>query len=130
MSNQEFLLLIVLMTIGTVVGRGFFFLFSHSARMPDWVQHALSFVPAVALAAILAPDLLLSGGVLVEPWNNIRLLAGIAAVLFSSRRVICWEHWSLAWLVLRCCACSAEQRAGDSAMLVWQRSRRVWPAVK
>ena len=50
--------------------------------MPDWVQHALSFVPAVALAAILAPDLLLSGGVLVEPWNNIRLLAGIAAVLF------------------------------------------------
>jgi branched-subunit amino acid transport protein len=82
MSNQEFLLLIVLMTIGTVVGRGFFFLFSHSARMPDWVQHALSFVPAVALAAILAPDLLLSGGVLVEPWKNIRLLAGIAAVLF------------------------------------------------
>ena len=82
MSNQEFLLLIVLMTIGTVVGRGFFFLFSQSARMPDWVQHALSFVPAVALAAILAPDLLLSGGVLVEPWKNIRLLAGVAAVLF------------------------------------------------
>ena len=82
MSNNDFLLLIVFMTIGTVVGRGFFFLFSQSARMPDWVQHALSFVPAVALAAILAPDLLLSGGVLVEPWTNIRLLAGIAAVLF------------------------------------------------
>ena len=82
MSNNEFLLLIVLMTIGTVVGRGFFFLFAHSVRMPDWLQHALSFVPAVALAAILAPDLLLSGGALVEPWKNIRLLAGIAAVLF------------------------------------------------
>jgi branched-subunit amino acid transport protein len=82
MSNNEFLLLIVLMTIGTVVGRGFFFLFAQSARMPGWVQHALTFVPAVALAAILAPDLLLSGGVLVEPWKNIRLLAGIAAVLF------------------------------------------------
>ena len=82
MSNHEFLLLVGLMTIGTVVGRGFFFLFAHSVRMPDWLQHALSFVPAVALAAILAPDLLLSGGVLVEPWKNIRLLAGIAAVLF------------------------------------------------
>ncbi len=35
MSNQEFLLLIVLMTIGTVVGRGFFFLFAQSVRMPD-----------------------------------------------------------------------------------------------
>ena len=82
MSNNDFLLLIVFMTIGTVVGRGFFFLFARSVRMPDWVQHALSFVPAVALAAILAPDLLLSSGVLVEPWKNIRLLAGIAAVLF------------------------------------------------
>ena len=68
MSNHEFLLLIVLMTLGTVVGRGFFFLFAQSVRMPDWLQHALSFVPAVALAAILAPDLLLSGGVLVEPF--------------------------------------------------------------
>ena len=82
MSNHEFLLLVGLMTIGTVVGRGFFFLFAHSVRMPDWLQHALSFVPAVAMAAILAPDLLLSGGVLVEPWKNIRLLAGVAAVLF------------------------------------------------
>lgn len=82
MSNHEFLVLIVLMTLGTVVGRGFFFLFAHSVRMPDWLQHALSFLPAVALAAILAPDLLLSGGALVEPWKNIRLLAGIAAVLF------------------------------------------------
>jgi branched-subunit amino acid transport protein len=82
MSNNEFLLLIALMTLSTVVGRGFFFLFAQSVRMPDWLQHALSFVPAVALAAILAPDLLLSGGVLVEPWKNIRLLAGIAAVLF------------------------------------------------
>jgi branched-subunit amino acid transport protein len=82
MSNNEFLLLIVLMTISTVLVRGFFFLFAHSVRMPDWLQHALGFVPAVALASILAPDLLLSGGVLVEPWTNIRLLAGIAAVLF------------------------------------------------
>jgi len=82
MSNNEFLLLIGLMTIGTVVGRGFFFLFAQSVRMPEWLQHVLSFVPAVALAAILAPDLLLSGGVVVEPWKNIRLLAAIAAVLF------------------------------------------------
>ena len=82
MSNQEFLLLVVLMTIGTVVGRGPFFLFAHAVRLPEWLQHALSFVPAVALAAILAPDLLLSGGVLVDPWKNIRLLSGIAAVLF------------------------------------------------
>jgi branched-subunit amino acid transport protein len=82
MSNNEFLLLIALMTISTVVVRGFFFLLADSVRMPDWLQYALGFVPAVALASILAPDLLLSGGVLVEPWKNIRLLAGLAAILF------------------------------------------------
>lgn len=82
MGDNEFLLLIVLMTLSTVLVRGFFFLFAHSVRMPAWLQHALGFVPAVALASILAPDLLLSGGALVEPWKNIRLLAGIAAILF------------------------------------------------
>ena len=81
-SNNEFLLLIALMTISTVIVRGFFFLFAQSVRMPDWLQHALGFVPAVALASILAPDLLLPGGEWVEPWKNMRLLAGIAAVLF------------------------------------------------
>ena len=55
MSNNEFLLLIALMTLSTVVGRGFFFLFAQSVRMPDWLQHALSFVPAVALAGLPPP---------------------------------------------------------------------------
>lgn len=82
MGDKEFILLIVLMTISTVLVRGFFFLFAQSVRMPAWLQHALGFVPAVALASILAPDLLLSGGTLVEPWKNIRLLAGVAAILF------------------------------------------------
>ncbi len=82
MGDKEFTLLIVLMTISTVLVRGFFFLFAQSVRMPAWLQHALGFVPAVALASILAPDLLLSGGTLVEPWKNIRLLAGVAAILF------------------------------------------------
>lgn len=82
MSDKEFLLLIGLMTVSTVTVRGFFFLFANSVRLPAWLQHSLGFVPAIALASILAPDLLLSGGVWVEPWKNIRLLAGIAAVLF------------------------------------------------
>jgi branched-subunit amino acid transport protein len=36
-------------------------------------------VPAVALSAILAPDLLMMQGALVEPWHNIRLIAAIMA---------------------------------------------------
>lgn len=82
MSDQTFLLLILLMTMSTVIVRGFFFLFAQAVRLPDWLQHALGFVPAVALAAILAPDLLLMDGALVEPWENNRLMAAVAAVLF------------------------------------------------
>lgn len=79
MGIAEFLLLILLMTAGTVITRCFFFLIGGSRRMPGWVQKSLGYVPAVALASILAPDLLLQQGALVEPWQNIRLLAAVAA---------------------------------------------------
>ncbi len=82
MSDWHYLLLIALMTLTTVVTRSFFFMIGGSRRMPGWMQKSLGYVPAVALSAILAPDLLLSGGVLVEPWQNIRLLAAVAATAF------------------------------------------------
>lgn len=82
MSDLHYLLLIGLMTLTTVVTRSFFFMIGGSRRMPGWLQKSLGYVPAVALSAILAPDLLLSGGVLVEPWQNIRLLAAVAATAF------------------------------------------------
>jgi branched-subunit amino acid transport protein len=42
----------------------------------------LGYVPAVALAAIIAPDLLMSGGHLALDISNVKLLAGIAATSF------------------------------------------------
>ena len=90
MSDWHYLLLIALMTLTTVVTRSFFFMIGGSRRMPGWLQKSLGYVPAVALSAILAPDLLLSGGVLVEPWQNIRLLAAVAAAAFflSTRHLL------------------------------------------
>ncbi len=82
LSIWEYLLLIVLMAATTAVTRSFFFMVGGSRRMPGWMQKSLGYVPAVALSAILAPDLLLNKGVLVEPWLNIKLLAAIAATLF------------------------------------------------
>ncbi len=82
MSELDFLLLVGLMTITTFITRGFFFLLAGSVRLPAWLQHALGFVPAVALAAILAPDLLLAGGTLAVPWQNVKLLAALGATLF------------------------------------------------
>lgn len=82
MNNYEYSLLILLLTLSTVVTRSFFFLLGNKVTMPAWVQHALRYAPAAALSAILAPDLLLAGGEVVEPWTNPRLLAGFMATLF------------------------------------------------
>ncbi len=81
MSATDFILLVGLMTLTTAVTRSFFFLLANS-RMPPWLQHALGYVPAVALAAIIAPDLLMSGGHLALDISNVKLVAGIAAAGF------------------------------------------------
>ncbi len=70
------------MTAGTLITRSFFFMVGGSRRMPDWIQRSLSHVPAVALSAIIAPDLLMVQGALVEPWVNIKLIAAIVATIF------------------------------------------------
>ena len=81
MSATDFILLVGLMTLTTAVTRSFFFLLANS-RMPPWLQHALGYVPAVALAAIIAPDLLMSGGHLALDISNVKLVAGMAAAGF------------------------------------------------
>lgn len=82
MNNLEYSLLVFLLTLSTVVTRSFFFLLGNAVKMPDWVQHALRYAPAAALAAILAPDLLMTGGAMAVPWANPKLMAGIMATLF------------------------------------------------
>lgn len=81
MSVTDFILMVGLMTLTTAVTRSFFFLLAGS-RMPPWLQHALGYVPAVALAAIIAPDLLMSGGHLALDISNVKLIAGVAAASF------------------------------------------------
>lgn len=76
-------LTIILLTIATILTRGFsFFLFGDAIKLPPKVQHALRYAPAAALAAIVAPDLLLSGGAVSLSWMNPKLVAGMGAALF------------------------------------------------
>ena len=83
MSELDIWLTIILLTIATILTRGFaFFLFGDAIKLPPKIQHALRYAPAAALAAIVAPDLVLSGGVLNLSLMNPKLLAGIGAALF------------------------------------------------
>ena len=70
------------LTLATVLTRCTLFLFGNAIRLPPKVQHALRYAPAAALAAIVAPDLVLNGGAIDLTWANPKLLAGLGAAAF------------------------------------------------
>jgi branched-subunit amino acid transport protein len=81
-SDLETWITIFLLLIATILTRGSFFLIGHAVKLPAKLQHALRYAPAAALAAIVAPDLLMSGSTLAVSWTNPKLMAGIGAALF------------------------------------------------
>lgn len=49
-------------------------------EVPETMRRALHYVPPAVLSAIVAPELLLSDGVLNLSFANVRLLAGVIAI--------------------------------------------------
>jgi branched-subunit amino acid transport protein len=90
MNSVDTWITIVLLTVATILTRSSFFLLGNAVKFPPKVQHALRYAPAAALAAIIAPDLLLSGGSVSFAWANPKLLAAIGASLFfvSTRHLL------------------------------------------
>jgi branched-subunit amino acid transport protein len=82
MSTFDIWLTIILLTVATVVTRSSFFLLGDRVKLPSKIQHALRYAPAAALAAIVVPDLVTSGGALMLSWMNPKLLAAIGATAF------------------------------------------------
>jgi branched-subunit amino acid transport protein len=83
MSDLEIWAVIAVMAVATAATRSSFWLVGHHITIPKRVQEILRYAPACALAAIIAPDLLLGGqGELQLAVSNPKLLAGMAAVLF------------------------------------------------
>ena len=83
MSAGDVWLTIFLLLTATILTRCSLFLLGHRVNLPPRVQHALRYAPAAALAAIVAPDLLLSNGHLAATWMNPKLIAGLGAAIFS-----------------------------------------------
>ena len=51
---------------------------------PSWFHRLLPFVPVAALTALTAPELLLVGGALDLGAGNLRLWAGLAAIVVAA----------------------------------------------
>jgi branched-subunit amino acid transport protein len=83
MSELEIWAVIVALAVATAATRSSFWLVGHHITIPKRVQEALRYAPACALAAIVAPDLLLgNAGQMQLAVSNPKLLAGLAAILF------------------------------------------------
>jgi branched-subunit amino acid transport protein len=83
MSDIEIWAVIAVLAIATAATRSSFWLVGHHITIPKRVQEILRYAPACALAAIVAPDVLLgSQGELQLSVFNPKLIGGVAAILF------------------------------------------------
>jgi branched-subunit amino acid transport protein len=82
MSAAQALIAIVGLAAITVVTRGFFLLTEREWPMPPWLFRGLRYAPLAALAAIIAPEVVMANGALVEHWSEPRLLAVVAGTAY------------------------------------------------
>ncbi|MBN8747102.1 Branched-chain amino acid transport protein (AzlD) [Xylophilus ampelinus] len=69
----------------TVLTRCFFFILDRPWGLPEWAHRALHYAPAAALAAVIAPEILMSNGQFIHTWQDARLYGALAGVL--------WYFW-------------------------------------
>ena len=87
-----------LLSATTFLTRGSFILAGEKGRLPAVLQRALRYAPAAALAALIAPDLLLNSNEL-QPFNP-KLLAAIVVSLVALRTRKPWLPFLLGMAVL------------------------------
>lgn len=86
-STDPWTLLVIVGLAGvTVLTRCFFFILDRPWGLPDWAHRALHYAPAAALAAVIAPEIVMSNGHLIHTWLDARLYGAAAGVLWYFRR--------------------------------------------
>lgn len=82
MSTWETLLAIAGLVVITLATRGFFILPEREWPMPDWLREGLRYAPLGALAAVIAPELLMHNGQLIGTWRDARLMGAAGATAY------------------------------------------------
>ncbi len=77
---------IVGMTAMTVVTRSFFFLSRRPWTLPAWAERWLQYAPVAALAAVIAPEVLLADGRLIATFADARLYGAAAGIAWFAWR--------------------------------------------
>ncbi len=66
----------------TVVTRAFFMLPEREIPLPDWLRRGLKYAPLAALTAVIAPEIVMSQGVLIGTLADARLPAVLCATAY------------------------------------------------
>jgi branched-subunit amino acid transport protein len=82
MSMVEGVIAIVGLALITIVTRGFFLFPERELPMPAWLQQGLRYAPLAALVAVVAPEIVLTQGRLIDTWMDPRLPAVAAATAY------------------------------------------------
>ncbi|GIX22987.1 MAG: AzlD domain-containing protein [Caldimonas manganoxidans] len=82
MNGWEALLTISGLAVITVITRSFFLLPSRELPLPGWVKRGLKYAPLAALAAVIAPEVLMTHGQLITTWRDARLFGLVAATAY------------------------------------------------
>ena len=90
METWETLLTIAGLAAITVLTRGLFVLPEREIPMPAWLQQGLRYAPLAALVAVIAPEIVMTQGRLIETWQEPRVFAALAggAYFFWRRGIL------------------------------------------
>lgn len=82
MGTWESVIAILGLAAITVITRGFFFIGEREIPIPVWLRQGLRYAPLAALAAVVAPEVVMLQGQLIDTWRDARLYATVAAALW------------------------------------------------
>lgn len=66
----------------TVVSRAFFMIPERELPLPGWLKRGLKYAPLAALAAVIAPEILMVRGELIDTFMDARLPAVLCAGIY------------------------------------------------
>jgi branched-subunit amino acid transport protein len=81
-SWLEGVIAIVGLALITVVTRAFFLYPERELPLPAWLQQGLRYAPLAALMAVVAPEIVLTQGRLIDTWMDARLPGVAAATMY------------------------------------------------
>jgi branched-subunit amino acid transport protein len=82
MSELETFFTILGMAVVTLLFRAFFLLPQHDLPMPHWLREGLRYAPIAALAAVVAPEVVMTQGHLIHTLRDARIFGAIVGLAF------------------------------------------------